>query len=76
MKTLNQLLMLPVIITLTVLLSGCTKTIYVDVPVYVNVPVKCSVPNVPCDPSGNDGEVVVGLMECIVDMKKAQEVCK
>ena len=58
-------------------ISGCVpKNVYVDREVIVKVPVKCIVPNTPCDPKGNDGEVVMSLMECIIDLKKAQEVCK
>ena len=77
MRILKPSLMLLVTTILMLSISGCTpKTIYVDREVIVKVPVKCIVPNTPCDPRGNDGEVVVDLMECIIDLKKAQEVCR
>lgn len=62
-----------------VLFSGCSwceTIVYVPEPYEVKVPVKCIVPDTKCVVSGRDSEVVAGLVKCIVDMKKAQEVCK
>lgn len=71
------LILLGVLISISVSgCSWCTKIVYVDVPVPFNVPVKCKVPQTTCHVDGTDAEVVVGLTQCIFDLKKAQEVCK
>ena len=57
--------------------SLCEREIYVDRVVKVNVPVRCSVPYVGCDFNrSTDTEVISGLLECIVNLKRANEVCK
>ena len=45
---------------------------------YVKVPVKCIVPDTNCtvDQNGSNTEVIIDLLECIVDLKRANEVCK
>lgn len=50
---------------------------YIDVPVEVKIPVKCIVPDTECNFNrATDTEVVSSLLECIVDLKRATEVCK
>ncbi len=50
---------------------------YVDRPVAVNVPVKCVVPDAECDFNRTTYTgVVSSMMECIVNMKRNEEVCK
>ena len=56
--------------------SWCTKIEYRDVPYEVFVPVPCEIKKVSCHVSGNDTDVVVGLVECIVDLRKEAEVCQ
>lgn len=64
------------------LFSGCCigecKPIikYVDKPYEVKVPVKCEVPKVDCTFDRNtDTDVISSLLECIIDLKRASEVC-
>ena len=78
MKRLNKLSIVFVILTL-VAFSGCSlceKTVYVDRPVEVLVEVPCKVKDTVCKVSGTDGQVVIGLVECIADMKAEQRVCQ
>ena len=60
--------------------SGCSEPRveiqYIDRPVEVLVPVKCTVPDVECNWSGSDVEVVAGMFKCIVDQKMASKVCQ
>jgi len=56
--------------------SGCTKTVYVDVPVPYAVPTPCKVPKVDCKFNGIGSEPIVKLLECIVNQKKAMSVCQ
>lgn len=57
--------------------STKTQIKYVDVPYEVKVPVKCVVPKAECDFNRTtDTEVINSLVECIVDMKHNEEVCK
>ena len=50
---------------------------YIDVPYEVKVPIKCVVPKAQCDFNRTtDTEVINSLVECIVDMKHNEEVCK
>ena len=69
------LLIVLALLTITTF-SGCTKTIYVDVPVPYAVPTPCKVPNVDCKFSGDGSEPIVKLLECIVEQKKAMSVCQ
>jgi len=60
--------------------SGCAvKPVvkYVDKPYEVKVPVKCVVPDVNCTfDRETDTEVISALLECLIDQKRASEVCK
>jgi len=58
--------------------SSCEKeVVYVKKPVEVLVPTKCVVPDVNCSFNRNTHtEVISSLLECIIDLKKASEVCK
>lgn len=56
--------------------SFCEREVLVDVPVPYAVPISCAVPDVNCSVSGNDTEVVINLLECIVEYKRSGEVCK
>ena len=73
---LKSLLLLFVILTLEA--CSCKQEIkYVDKPFRVNVPVKCVVADANCSFNRNtDTEVVNSLVECIVNMKRNEEVCK
>lgn len=73
----TQKSLLTVLVLLTIIFfSGCTKTVYIDVPVPYAVPTPCKVPKVTCDFSGNGSEPIVKLLECIVNQKKAMSVCQ
>ena len=63
-------------ILILTLFSGCTKEVIVEVPKPYAVPVPCKVPDVHCEAKGEDNEVIVGLLQCIIDLKRAAEVCK
>ena len=74
---LKSLLVISVILT-TMTFSGCTckeQVRYVDVPLPYAVPVPCDVPDVNCSFKGEGSEPVIRMLECIVDQKKAIEVC-
>jgi len=61
------------------ILGTCPKPppIYVDKPVKVYVPVKCIVPDANCTfNKETDTEVIQSLLECIIDMKHNEKVCK
>jgi len=50
---------------------------YIDKPYEVKVPVKCKVPDSNCSFNREtDTEVISALLECIVDMKRNEDVCK
>jgi len=50
---------------------------YVDKPYEVKVPVKCIVPDANCSFDRNTSTgVISSMLECIIDMKKNEEVCK
>ena len=61
------------------LLTSCCKepeVKYIDKPYEVKVPVVCDIPDVHCDfNKTTQTEVVASLMECIIEQKKAMEVC-
>jgi hypothetical protein len=69
--------LLPSLLFVLFILSGCTKTVYVDRAVEVKVPVKCKVPvpNCPHLSDLNDSEVVFELDWCNGELKKALNVC-
>jgi len=73
----NKSVLLSVLTTVT--FSGCvTKPIvrYVDKPYEVKVPVKCVVPDVNCSfDRKTDTEVISALLECIIELKRVNEVC-
>jgi len=71
----NYLLIALALLTIATF-SGCTKIVYVDVPVPYAVPTPCEVPDVECDFSGDGSEPVVKLLECIVNQKEAMSVCQ
>lgn len=58
--------------------SSCEPEVkYVDVPYEVKVPVKCVVPEANCTFNRDtDTEVIASMLECIIDMKHNEEVCK
>ena len=58
--------------------SDCKPTIkYVNKPYRVNVPTKCVVPNSNCSfKKDTDTEVISAMLECIVEIKRNEEVCK
>lgn len=63
------------------ILTACNQAMpsirYIDKPYEVKVPVKCIVPDANCSFNKETAtEVVASLVECIVDMKKNEEVCK
>jgi len=72
---LNNLL-ITFVILIPIVFSGCTKTVYVDKPEPYAVPVKCNVPEVHCTWEGTDVEVLIGVMKCLSDYKRANEVCR
>ena len=78
MKTLRLLLMLFVALTFQACSLCEDKLVYVDREVYVNVPVKCIVPYTDCsiDNNASDGEIVIALVKCIIDMKETRKVCR
>jgi len=50
---------------------------YVDKPYEVKVPVKCVVPDANCSFDRNTSTgVISSLLECIIKMKRNEEVCK
>ena len=50
---------------------------YVDRPYKVNVPVKCVVPDSNCSFNRKtDTEVISSMLECIIEMKQNEKVCK
>ena len=66
-----------------VIFNGCwwdkeckPKIEYVDRVVIQKVPVKCSVPISDCSWYGTDTEVVVGMYQCIVELKENSKVCE
>jgi len=58
--------------------SNCKPEIrYVDKPIKVYMPVKCIVPDANCSFDANTSTgVIAKLLECIVDMKRNEEMCK
>ena len=62
------------------LLTACAdkqEAVYVDRYKTVKVPVKCKTPDVECDFNRTTYTEVIGAMlECIVDLRRANEVCK
>ena len=59
--------------------SWCEKIVEVEIdrPVYIDVPVSCTIPDTNCSWTGvPTHEVSIKLMECIVNLKRASEVCK
>jgi len=67
------------IMVITILLTGCSckepEPIRVIETVYVNIPVKCILPKVKCDLNGNGYVPTVKLLECVIEQKRALEVC-
>ena len=79
MTTLLKLLLIISAVLTIATFSGCSlceKKVYIDKPVPYAVPVACHTPDVDCTFSGSDSEVVVGMLKCIVDLKRSNEVCK
>ena len=62
------------------MLTSCAdkeKIVYVDRYKTVKVPVSCKTPDVSCDFNRTTyTEVVASMLECIVDLKRANEVCR
>ena len=83
MKKLKRLSIILSLLLISTIFSGCCigtckpEIKYVDRPVEVKVPVKCSTPDVNCSFKGDTYTETIGLMiECIVELKRANEVCK
>ena len=61
-------------------LASCADkqdVVYVDRYKTVKVPVKCKTPEVECDFNKTTyTEIVKSMLECIVDLSRANEVCK
>ena len=62
------------------LLAACAdkqEVVYVDRYKTVKVPVKCKTPDVECDFNRTTYTEVIGAMlECIVDLRRANDVCR
>ena len=75
----SELLSIAFVILTIATFSGCaSKPVvkYVDKPYEVKVPVKCIVPDANCTfDRETDTEVISSLLECIIEMKRNQEVC-
>ena len=66
-----------VILTITACSQNKPVVKYVDKPYEVKVPVKCIVPDTNCSFNRKtDTEVISSLLECIIKMKRNEEVCK
>ena len=65
-------------VSLTITACNTTPQIkYIDKPYEVKVPMKCIVKDANCSfDKKTDTEVISSLLECIIDMKHNQEVCK
>ena len=79
-KDIRFYILLLLVIFIIGFLSACstatiTKPIIKTETVEVKVPVKCKVPEIECDLKGNDFEVIGKMLECIVEQKRAIEVC-
>lgn len=68
-------------IFILILFTGCgskepvvPKIVYKTVE--VKVPVYCKVPKIACDFKGTNFEPTIGLLKCIVEQKKALDVCR
>ena len=74
-KILKAFLMVSVALITT---ACCDPKIeYVDRPVEVKIPVKCRVPDTYCDFNRTtDTEVMASMLECIIELRKASEICK
>ena len=50
---------------------------YIDKPIYIDIPVSCIVPDANCSFNRDtDTEVISSLLECIIEMKENEKVCK
>jgi len=57
--------------------SGCTKKVYIDVPVYVDVPVKCETPKTFCSEEGSLREgTIEELLMCISELRESNKGCR
>ena len=77
----KKLRVLSTVLSLSILglFSGCSlceTEVYVDRPVKVLIEVPCTVANVVCDINGTDSEVVLGLAECVIDLKMEAKRCQ
>jgi hypothetical protein len=79
-RSITLLVYIVVLVSILISFTGCTcepQIKYVDKPYEVKVPVKCIVPDTNCSFNRpTDTEVISSLLECIIDMKHNQEVCK
>lgn len=75
-----QILKMLLVVCVTLIMTACSfkpQVKYVDKPYEVKVPVKCVVPDANCSfDRETDTEVIAAMIECIVDMKHNEEVCK
>ena len=63
--------------SLTITACSRTEVKYVDRPYEVRTPVKCVVPDSNCSFSRKtDTEVISSLLECIIEMKHNEQICK
>jgi len=80
MRNISPWIIIIALLVILVLFTGCvakTEIKYVDVPYEVKVPVKCVVPKASCDFNKvTDTEVISSLLECIIDMKHNEKVCR
>lgn len=79
-KSYNRFIIYSIVISILIMLTGCgtttvTKPIIKTETVEVKVPVKCNIPKVECNLHGKDFEVIGKMLECIVEQKRAIEVC-
>lgn len=70
----KKLKLLVILILVTFSAAGCTQKQDVEV---TRVKSSCETPDVKCDFRGETVDIILGkMLECITDLKKANEVCK
>lgn len=70
----KKLKLLAILILITFSLIGCSQKQDVNV---TKVKESCKTPNVYCDFQGNTVDIILSkMLECISELKKANEVCK
>lgn len=70
----KKLKLLVILILVTFSVAGCTQKQDVEV---TRVKSSCKTPDVKCDFRGESVDAILGkMLECITDLKRANEVCK